>query len=212
MTFVRIVFTVIYFIQKSKAIEFCLPHQLQSCDKHPKNYPRFVDSGPSWVLAKDRKEKPINSFATQKKKKNVKHTTAGDGTWILATDLGRTWFAKWHKTTPSVNADATSFGNDIFNRLSIVIFSWSISSVSSFWRSNSRRMVKLNFSAGISRFQDTLLQKHQYLKYVNSVTYFNERIETQKCSLGIEMRFLGIPWTFLCGLCTSVGFQCGLRA
>lgn len=88
-----------------------------------------------------------------------KLTTAGDGTWILATDRGRTWFAKWHKTTPSVSADATSFGSDIFKRLSMIVRNCSISSLSSFWRSNSRRMVKLNFSAGTSRFQDTFLNR-----------------------------------------------------
>lgn len=46
-------------------------------------------------------------------------TTAGEGTWMLGTDRGRTWLAKWHKTTPSVRAAPRSLGNDTFNRDSI---------------------------------------------------------------------------------------------
>lgn len=101
-------------------------------------------------------KKWINVFIDQ-------HTTAGDGTWMLPTDRGRTWLAKWHRTTPSVKAEPTSLGKVIFKRLSIDFLSCSINSVSSFCRSNSRRIVKLSFSAGESRFQDTLLK------------YFNEK-------------------------------------
>ena len=46
-------------------------------------------------------------------------TTAGEGTWMLGTDRGRTWLAKWHRTTPSVRAAPRSLGNDTFNRDSI---------------------------------------------------------------------------------------------
>lgn len=46
-------------------------------------------------------------------------TTAGEGTWMLGTDRGRTWLAKWHRTTPSVRAAPRSLGSDTFNRDSI---------------------------------------------------------------------------------------------
>lgn len=64
----------------------------------------------------------------------------------------------YHRTTPSVKAEATSFGSDIFSRPSIIFLNCSISSDSSFCLSNSLRIVKLSFSAGMSRFQDTLLE------------------------------------------------------
>lgn len=47
-------------------------------------------------------------------------TTAGDGTWIEETDLGRTWFARWQSTTPSIKAAERSAGKDTFNLLSII--------------------------------------------------------------------------------------------
>ena len=46
-------------------------------------------------------------------------TTAGEGTCILGTALGLTWFATWHKITPSANADERLSGNEIRRRLSI---------------------------------------------------------------------------------------------
>lgn len=57
--------------------------------------------------------------------------TAGEGTWILGTDRGRTWLAKWQRTTPSVRAAPRSQGRDTFNRYSICFRSWSINSSSS---------------------------------------------------------------------------------
>lgn len=47
-------------------------------------------------------------------------TTAGDGTWIEETDLGRTWLARWQSTTPSIKAAERSAGKDTFNLLSII--------------------------------------------------------------------------------------------
>jgi len=52
--------------------------------------------------------------------KRIKHTTAGDGTWMLVTECGRMWFARWHKITPSCNAPSKSSGNFIFNIVSII--------------------------------------------------------------------------------------------
>lgn len=46
-------------------------------------------------------------------------TTAGEGTWMLGTERGRTWLARWHRTTPSVRAAPRSLGSDTFNRDSI---------------------------------------------------------------------------------------------
>lgn len=48
-------------------------------------------------------------------KHSVGLTTAGEGTWILATERGRMWLARWHKTTPSISAAPTSSGNKTFN-------------------------------------------------------------------------------------------------
>lgn len=76
---------------------------------------------------------------------------------MLPTERGRTWFARWHNTTPSVSAGAISSGRVIFKRVSIICRSCSISSVSSFCLSNSRRIVKLSLSVGTSRFQETVL-------------------------------------------------------
>lgn len=42
-------------------------------------------------------------------------TTAGEGTWMLATERGRMWLARWHNTTPSIKAAPTSSGNKTFN-------------------------------------------------------------------------------------------------
>lgn len=39
---------------------------------------------------------------------------------MLATERGLTWFARWHKTTPSVSAGAMSDGKVIFRRDSII--------------------------------------------------------------------------------------------
>lgn len=46
-------------------------------------------------------------------------TTAGEGTWMLGTDLGRTWLARWHSTTPSVRAAPRSLGKDTLSRHSM---------------------------------------------------------------------------------------------
>lgn len=46
-------------------------------------------------------------------------TTAGEGTWILPTDRGRTWLTKWQRTTPSIRADPKSSGKQIFSLVSI---------------------------------------------------------------------------------------------
>lgn len=136
----------------------------------------------------------------------TKLTTAGDGTCMEATDRGRTWLAKWHNTTPSVNADARSFGNAIFNRLSIAPRSCSINSVSSFCRSNSRRIVKLSFSAGVSRFQGTLLkniQKNTQRMVKNWLRPPWNLLEPLKKS------FLSVPWTFpWCNFGISIRFWC----
>lgn len=35
---------------------------------------------------------------------------------MLGTERGRTWLAKWHRTTPSVRAAPRSLGRDTFNR------------------------------------------------------------------------------------------------
>jgi len=51
-------------------------------------------------------------------------TTAGEGTCILATDRGLTWFARWQRTTPSVNAGARSSGNAIFNLVSMCYYKY----------------------------------------------------------------------------------------
>lgn len=98
-------------------------------------------------------------------------TTAGDGTWILATDRGFIWLARWHRTTPSVNAGARSSGKAIFSRVSIIyteivkflsnkknkskltVLSWFIKSVSSFALSISLLIVKDILSFGTSWFQ-----------------------------------------------------------
>jgi len=42
-------------------------------------------------------------------------TTAGDGTWMLATERGLMWLAKWQRTTPSINAAPMSSGKITFN-------------------------------------------------------------------------------------------------
>lgn len=39
---------------------------------------------------------------------------------MLPTERGRTWFARWHSTTPSVSAGAMSSGSVIFKRVSII--------------------------------------------------------------------------------------------
>lgn len=46
-------------------------------------------------------------------------TTAGEGTWMLGTDRGRTWLARWHSTTPSVRAAPRSLGKDNLRRASM---------------------------------------------------------------------------------------------
>ncbi|CAN7998379.1 unnamed protein product, partial [Ixodes pacificus] len=46
-------------------------------------------------------------------------TTAGDGTWMLATERGRTWLARWQSTTPSISEGPSSGGKLTFSRLSI---------------------------------------------------------------------------------------------
>lgn len=117
---------------------------------------------------------------------------------MLPTDLGRTWFARWQSTTPSVSADARSFGNDIFSRLSIIWRNCSINSVSSFWRSNSRRIVKLSFSAGMSRFQDTFLcKKTANHCRVSRIT----RARVSSC----------LPRYFRSSLCVRDRFRCAER-
>ena len=47
-------------------------------------------------------------------------TTAGEGTWTLATDLGLIWLARWHSKTPSLNASDKLSGKLLFNRDEIV--------------------------------------------------------------------------------------------
>lgn len=152
-----------------------VPHRHQFFGKRPKNYPHSVDIEPLLIWAKNKK-RHLTTLKDMQQSKTVHAeilTTAGDGTWMLPTERGRTWFAKWHSTTPSVNADATSFGSVIFKRLSIAFRSCSINSVSSFCRSNSRRIVKLSFSAGISRFQDTFLQilQQKYRKFRKNLQF-----------------------------------------
>lgn len=41
-------------------------------------------------------------------------TTAGEGTWMLATDRGEMLLAKWQRTTPSIRAAPTSSGSNTF--------------------------------------------------------------------------------------------------
>ncbi len=43
-------------------------------------------------------------------------TTAGEGTWMLETDLGRMWLARWQSTTPSLSAAGRSSGSFTFRR------------------------------------------------------------------------------------------------
>lgn len=50
---------------------------------------------------------------------------------MLGTERGRTWLARWHRTTPSVRAAPRSLGSDTFNRDSMFLRSCSISSSSS---------------------------------------------------------------------------------
>lgn len=42
-------------------------------------------------------------------------TTAGEGTWMLATDRGEMLLAKWQRTTPSIRAAPTSSGSNTFS-------------------------------------------------------------------------------------------------
>ena len=48
------------------------------------------------------------------------HTTAGEGTCILVTDLGLMLLASWHSNTPSFNVSGKLSGKVTFNLLSIV--------------------------------------------------------------------------------------------
>lgn len=57
--------------------------------------------------------------------------TAGEGTWMLGTDRGLTWLARWHSTTPSVRAAPRSLGNDTLRRASMFFLSCSTTSASS---------------------------------------------------------------------------------
>lgn len=57
--------------------------------------------------------------------------TAGDGTWMLATDRGLIWLARWHRTTPSMSAAPISSGKLTFNRDSRLLRSCLICSLSS---------------------------------------------------------------------------------
>jgi len=50
--------------------------------------------------------------------------TAGEGTCIEETDLGDTWLAIWHRTTPSVRELGRSSPSDTFNRVSIWCLRW----------------------------------------------------------------------------------------
>lgn len=47
-------------------------------------------------------------------------TTAGDGTWILATERGRMWLTRWQSTTPSMREEPRSSGRTTFSLLSIL--------------------------------------------------------------------------------------------
>ena len=42
-------------------------------------------------------------------------TTAGEGTWMLATERGEMLLAKWQRTTPSIRAAPTSSGSNTFS-------------------------------------------------------------------------------------------------
>lgn len=42
-------------------------------------------------------------------------TTAGEGTWMLATDRGEMLLAKWQRTTPSIREAPTSSGSNTFS-------------------------------------------------------------------------------------------------
>lgn len=68
------------------------------------------------------------------KKKSTILTTAGDGTWILSTDRGRTLFARWHNTTPSMSAQDKSCGSSTFNLCSMMDLSCWMQSDSSLAR------------------------------------------------------------------------------
>lgn len=57
------------------------------------------------------------SYEQNKSEKSL--TTAGEGTWMLGMDRGRTWLARWHNTTPSVKAAPRSLGKDTLSRHSI---------------------------------------------------------------------------------------------
>lgn len=57
--------------------------------------------------------------------------TAGDGTWILATERGLMWLAKWQRTTPSISAAPMSSGKMTFNLDSRLLRSCRICSRSS---------------------------------------------------------------------------------
>lgn len=67
-------------------------------------------------------------------KKSTILTTAGDGTWILSTDRGRTLFARWHNTTPSMSAQDKSCGSSTFNLCSMMDLSCWMQSDSSLAR------------------------------------------------------------------------------
>ena len=51
-------------------------------------------------------------------------TTDGDGTWMLGTALGLTWFAIWQRMTPSAKAIEMSSGKVILSLDSISSLNW----------------------------------------------------------------------------------------
>lgn len=57
--------------------------------------------------------------------------TAGDGTWMLATDRGQIWLAKWQRTTPSIRAAPTSSGSNTLSLDSMFCRNSPICSISS---------------------------------------------------------------------------------
>lgn len=47
-------------------------------------------------------------------------TTAGEGTWMLATDRGRMWLTRWQRTTPSMSAAPRSSCRLTFSLISML--------------------------------------------------------------------------------------------
>lgn len=108
-------------------------------------------------------------------------TTAGEGTWMLGTERGRTWLARWHRTTPSVRAAPRSLGSDTFNRDSIFCGKWTRTQT---------------FSAGFQAFQsaERFLRAEAFVLQLpvcspGWLEQFSERHQDGSCTA------LGQSWT-----------------